>query len=357
MATSLQYQFPTIDADLIIRDAFERCGIWNYLEDALRYQSARRSLNLLLQHWPNKGFNLFTFELGILPIIAGQNVYELPLNTSKILQCKMANANRILGGTPQSNTTTSFDNAGGGTASAPFTTTYSGNCIQTSLSGNISYTYTTAQPILTVGIMSGITAVYQFYIECSFISSPSEDDWITILQTPLNTYYFGETQWYYLPFTKSALNWRIRDVAGISPINIGQILFDIPYISLPMKSVGNDLYFQFPSNAQQGLSTTYWVNRIRTPTLNVWPVPIGNYQFFYYSRIRYIQDVGDFFNSIDISARFVEAATAGLAAKLAQKFAPDRFADLANEAEKVYVEAGKEDTENVDSLITWAVGE
>ncbi len=53
----------------------------------------------------------------------------------------------------------------------------------------------------------------------------------------------------------------------------------------------------------------------------------------------------------------MEAATAGLAAKLAQKFAPDRFADLANEAEKVYIEAGKEDTENVDSLITWAVGE
>ncbi len=349
MATSLQYQFPYIDADLIIRDAFERCGIWNYLEDAVKYQSARRSLNLLLQHWPNKGFNLFTFELGILPIIPGQNVYELPLNTSKLLQCKMANANRMLGGTPSS--------SAGGTASAPFTATYTGNCVQTTVNGNISYLYPTPQPILSVGIMSGITANYQIYIECSFLQSPTEDDWITILQTPLSTYYFNETQWYYLPFTKSAINWRIRDVAGETPLNMGQILFDIPYISLPMKSVGNDLYFQFPSNSQMGLSTTYWVNRIRTPTLNVWPVPTGNYQFFYYSRIRYIQDVGDFFNSIDVSARFVEAATAGLAAKLAQKFAPERFSDLSNEAEKVYIEAGKEDTENVDSLITWAVGE
>lgn len=350
MATSLQYNFPYIDADLIIRDAFERCGIWNYLEDALKYDSAKRSLNFLLQHWPNRGFNLFTFELGVIPIIPGQNVYELPLNTSKLLQCKMANANRILGGTPSS--------SAGGNASAPFTTTYTGNCIQISTLGNISYLYTTPQPILSVGIMSGVTANYQIYIECSYLSAPtSDDDWITILETPLNTYYFGETQWYYLPYTKSAVNWRIRDVAGIQVLNIGQILFDIPYISLPMKSVGNDLYFQFPSNAQTGLSTTYWVNRIRTPTLNVWPVPTGNYQFFYYSRIRYIQDVGDFFNSIDVSARFVEAATAGLAAKLAQKFAPDRLESLSMEAEKVYVEAGKEDTENVDSLVTWAVGE
>jgi hypothetical protein len=353
MATSLQYNFPYIDADLIIRDAFERCGIWNYLEDAVKYQSARRSLNLLLQHWPNKGFNLFTFEQGVTQIIPGQNVYELPLNTSKLLQCKMANANRILGGVASS--------SAGGDASAPFTSTYTGNCIQTSVNGNISYLYPQVQPILSVGVMSGITAAYQISIECSFLTNPQEQDWIVILQTPLITYYFNETQWYYLPFTKSAVNWRIRDIApafpGQVPLNIGQIFFDIPYISLPMKPVGNDLYFQFPSNSQKGLSTTYWVNRIRTPTLNVWPVPIGNYQFFYYSRVRYIQDVGDFFNSIDVSARFVEAATAGLAAKLAQKFAPERFQDLIMEAEKVYIEAGKEDTENVDSLITWAVGE
>lgn len=349
MATSLQYSFPYVDADLIIRDAFERCGIWNYLEDALKYDSARRSLNLLLQHWPNKGFNLFTFEQGILPIIPGQNVYELPLNTSKILQCKMANANRIVGGTASS--------SAGGNASAPFTATWTANCQQTSPNGNISYLYPQPQPILTVGIMSGSTQDYQIFIECSFLTDPeNDDDWITILETPLTTYYFNETQWYYLPFTKSAVNWRIREVSG-NTLDIGQILFDIPYTSLPMQSVGNDLYFQFPSNSQNGSSTTYWVNRNRVPTLNVWPVPLDNYQFFYYSRVRYIQDVGDFFNSIDVSARFVEAATAGLAAKLAQKFAPDRFQDLIMEAERIYVEAGKEDTENVDSLVTWGLGE
>lgn len=354
MATSLQYSFPYVDADLIIRDAFERCGIWNYLEDALKYDSARRSLNLLLQHWPNKGFNLFTFEQGILPIIPGQNVYELPLNTSKILQCKMANANRIVGGTA-----TSIGGSGQpeGNANAPFTATYTANCQQTTADGYISYLYPQPQPILTVGIMSGSTQDYQIFIECSFLSNPeNDDDWITILETPLTTYYFNETQWYYLPFTKSAVNWRIREVSG-NILNIGQILFDIPYTSLPMQSVGNDLYFQFPSNSQNGSSTTYWVNRNRVPTLNVWPVPLDNYQFFYYSRVRYIQDVGDFFNSIDVSARFVEAATAGLAAKLAQKFAPERFQDLIMEAERIYIEAGKEDTENVDSLVTWGLGE
>lgn len=344
MSTSLQYNFPYIDADLLIRDAFERCGILNYLEDGLKYASARRSLNFLLQHWPNKGFNLFTFELGIIPIVPLQNVYELPLNTSKILQCKLANANRILGGTPSS--------SAGGNASAPFTATITGSCQQTSANGNISYLYPQGQPILCVGVLSAATETYQLAIECSYLTSPTEADWITILQTPAITYYFGQAQWFYLPFTRTAVNWRIRETSG-STLNISQIYFDIPYISLPMKSVGNDLYFQFPSNSQVGVSTTYWTNRSRIPTLNVWPIPNSSYQFFFYSRVRYIQDSGDFFNSIDVSARFIEAATAGLAAKLAQKFAPDKFESLKQEAEYVYNEAGKEDTENVDSLITW----
>src|SRR4051812_24471948 len=104
MGTSLQYTFPTIDADLIIRDAFERCGILNYFEDDLRYESAKRSLNLLLQHWINRGFNLFTVQQGVMQIIPGQFIYDLPENISKLLLCKLANSTQKLGGTASSST-------------------------------------------------------------------------------------------------------------------------------------------------------------------------------------------------------------------------------------------------------------
>ena len=348
VATSLQYNFPYIDADLIIRDAFERCGINNYLEDAVRYQSARRSLNLLLQHWPNRGFNLFTLDQGIIEINSGQDNYALPLNTSKILQCKMSNANRITGGTASS--------SAGGTPENCFSTTTTTGCTQTSANGNISYLFTTAQPILYVGILTLSTNIYKISIDCSYETNPSDADWITILNTPQVSYYTGNTLWYSLPFTNTAVNWRIRETGGAT-LSINQIYLNIPYISLPMQSVGNDLYFQFPTNSQQGVATTYWVNRIRTPTLNVWPVPNDSYQFFVYNRIRYIQDIGDFFDSIDVVPRFVEAASAGLAAKLAEKYAIDRYPNLIAAAEKVYLEAGGEDTENTDSLVTWGVNQ
>lgn len=354
MGTSLQYEFPTIDADLIIRDAFEQCGILNYLEDAVRYQSARRSLNLLLQHWPNRGFNLFTLEQGITQIVSGQNVYALPANTSKLLQCKLANVTQQTGGTASASDS--------GNPSVLFQSTITGSYTLSDVDQNISYLYTSGTPLLVVGITSAISTTYQVAIECSFSSSPSSDDWITILETPLDQYYVGNTNWYYLPFTESAVNWRVRQINAVAPtvqvpLSLTQIYFGIPYISIPMQPVGNDLYFQFPSNSQNGNATTYWVNRTRIPTLNVWPVPLNQYQFFFYLRIRYIQDVGDFTNDIDVSPRFINAATSGLAAMLAKKFAPDRFDSLNSDAEKIYIEAGREDTENVSSLITWAVGD
>lgn len=347
MGTSLQYTFPTIDADLIIRDAFERCGILNYLEDAVRYESARRSLNLLLQHWPNRGFNLFTLEQGVIQINPGQFIYTLPVNISKLLQCKLANCTQKLSGTATSST--------GGNASALFATTITTSFAQNSVNGNISYLYPQATPLNLVGIQSAITAQYQVAIECSYLTSPSDEDWIPVLQTPLLQYYKGAAKWFYLPFTENAVNWRIRQInAELTgspqvPLNLVQIYFGIPYNSVQMQSEGNDNYFFYPSGSQQGTSNNYWVNRTRIPTLNVYPIPDSSYQFYFYLGIRFIQDVGDFTNDLDIRATFIEAAIAGLAAKLAEKFAPDRYEMLANNAETIYLQAGKEDTENVDT--------
>lgn len=343
MATSLQYSFPTIDADYIIREAFERCGILNYMEDAVRYQSARRSLNFLFQNWPNLGFNLFTLVQGIIEVQSGKSNYALPATISKLLQCKEENSNQMLGGSATATP------SGTGSASGLFATTL-GSFVQSATNGSISYLYPTPTPILVVGVQSAVTATYQLAIECSYLTTPGDDDWITILETEKLPYVNGAAQWFYLPFTNSAVNWRIREFGGAT-LNLNQIYLGIPYISLPMQAVGNDLYFQYPSQSQQGQATTYWIDRTIIPTLNTWPVPDKSYQFFHYLGIKYIQDVGDFFNSLNIGPRFLEAAAAGLAAKLAEKFAPDRLANLAQAAEQAYIQVGKEDTENVQSQV------
>lgn len=346
MGTSLSYNFQDINVDTIIKEAYERCGIINAFENGLFYESANRSGNFLFSSWINEGLNLFTIEQNILQIFPGQSQYLLPINTSKILESKNSNTNRMLGGT-------AFSSAGG-VAQSAFDGNLATACTQTSTNGNIRYLYTVGTPINYVGILSSVTRTYKLIFECSFLANPGDGDWITVLKTPSVPYYFGETLWYSLPFTKSALSWRVRETGG-AILSLTEIYFNIPYISLPMKAVGRDAYMGFPTNSQNGVSSTYWLNRIQTPTLNVWPVPDSTYQLFVYNRVRYIQDLGDFINSLDTIQAFLDPLAAGLACKLAEKFKPERIQDLKLAAQEAYLKAGRENSENVDYQIVMGV--
>lgn len=346
MSTSLTYNFQNIDVDTIIRDAYERCGVINSLESGLYYAAGRRSLDFLFSSWINEGLNLFTIQQGIIEIVPGQWKYRLPNQVSKILECKYGSANRILGGTAT---------ASEGTASNAFDGNINTACTQVTADGYIGYNYGSGngKPIEYIGILSAVTRNYRLNVEYSFLTSPGANDWLTVLEIPQQQYYFGKTFWFSLPYTESAVYWRIKEVGG-NVLNIAELYFDIPYISLPMSQIGRDVYMYYPNGSQNGTSSTYWVDRISTPTLNVWCIPDNSYQFFIYNYPSYIQDCGQFFNQPQINYRFLDAATAGLAARLAQKFAPDRYADLKASADEIYMKAGREDNEPVDYKINIA---
>lgn len=346
MATSNQYNFPAIDADYVVRDAFERCHIPNNKITPLMLESGKRSFNFLLSEWPNFGLNLFTVKQAILPLVAGQNRYEVPQTIlEKMLECNLLNSDRMLGGEASS--------SAGGDASQPFLATPSGSCAQTSANGNISYKYPTPQPIVIVGVMSQVTANYTLSFDCSFLSSPSEGDWINLLNTPAQTYYYNQPIYYVVPYTKSAVNWRVRETGG-GTLNISQIYFNIPAQSQPMVSVGRDLYFNYNMNQTQGTNTVYWFDRTLSPSLNVYPVTGTQYQFVIYNYVNIIQDINSFFDSMPVPGRFLNAACSGLAVRLAEKYVlsnPDLCASLLASSVSAYTAAGGEDTENVQGQI------
>lgn len=346
MGTSLSYDFQNINVDTLIKEAFERCGIINALENGIFYESANRSGNFLFSSWINEGLNLFTVEQNIINIVPGQSQYALPRNTSKILESKNSSSNRILNGTAA---------ASSGDAAFAFDGIATTACTQTDANGWIKYTYLTGQPINYVGILSATSRKYRLSIQCSFLADPTDADWITCLNTPSVSYYFGEIIWFSLPFTKSALSWRIIETGGAT-LDIAELYFNIPYTSIPMKGIGRDSYMGLPTNSQTGTSNTYWLNRIQTPTLNVYPVPDNSYQLFVYNRVRYIQDLGDFINSLDTVQAFLEPLAAGLACKVAEKFKPERVPQLKAFADEVYLKAGRENTENVDLHVIMGTG-
>jgi hypothetical protein len=67
----------------IIEESFERAG--KELRSGYDFRTARRSLNLLLIEFANKGINLWTIEQNQLVMNTGQAIYPLPVDTIDIL--------------------------------------------------------------------------------------------------------------------------------------------------------------------------------------------------------------------------------------------------------------------------------
>lgn len=72
-----------LDLNELVEEAFERAGL--ELRTGYDLRTARRSLNLLTVEWANKGVNLWCVEEGQIPMVTGQAVYDLPIDTIDLL--------------------------------------------------------------------------------------------------------------------------------------------------------------------------------------------------------------------------------------------------------------------------------
>jgi hypothetical protein len=73
-----------LDLNEIFEEAFERCG--TELRTGYQFRTARRSLNLLTIEWANRGVNLWTIEEGNIPMVTGQAIYDLPVDTIDLIE-------------------------------------------------------------------------------------------------------------------------------------------------------------------------------------------------------------------------------------------------------------------------------
>jgi hypothetical protein len=72
-----------LDLNSLIEESFERCGA--ELRSGYDMRTARRSLNLLLLDWANRGINMWTIEQGSIPLVYGTATYNLPADTVDLL--------------------------------------------------------------------------------------------------------------------------------------------------------------------------------------------------------------------------------------------------------------------------------
>lgn len=117
-------------------------------------------------------------------------------------------------------------------------------------------------------------------------------------------------------------------------------------------------YASVPNKAQQGQPTSFWFDRLLSPTISLWTVPDGNgpYLLRYY-RVSNIQDASlQGGQTLDISPRWFAAFTWNLALRLAFSYAEGKVQMLAPMAQKTLSDAQDADTENVSMGIEPGIG-
>lgn len=74
-----------LDVGDIIAEAYERCGILSL--SGRDYATARRSINLMMLDWANRGINLWKVEEFTVSVTAGTQEYTLPNSTVDVIEC------------------------------------------------------------------------------------------------------------------------------------------------------------------------------------------------------------------------------------------------------------------------------
>lgn len=112
-------------------------------------------------------------------------------------------------------------------------------------------------------------------------------------------------------------------------------------------------YASYPNKEQQGFSTTYWFDRLLSPTVTLWPVPDGTTTSLKYYRVRQLQDANlQNGQQVEIPYLWMEAFAYGLAQRLATIWAPDKMMMLKPMADEAYAIAAAQNVETAQQYIS-----
>lgn len=113
-------------------------------------------------------------------------------------------------------------------------------------------------------------------------------------------------------------------------------------------------YASYPNKAQQGFPTSYWYDRLVSPTLTLWPVPDGSSAtILKYYRVRQVQDANlQNGENVEIPYRWLEAVADGLTYRLARIWQPQMAPALKGQADESYQIAATQDVETVPTYIS-----
>ena len=287
-----------LDLNNIVEEAFERCGA--ELRTGYDLRTARRSLNLLTIEWANRGINLWTMEQGSIPLVTGQAIYPIPVDTIQILDTVIRQQPGTL------------------------------NQIDINISNIAEPTYSSIPNKLTQGRP----------IQYWFNRQSGNDNPTTVtLQSNITA---ADT-------TITVSNVSALASAGFVKINNETISY--PNVDITNNQLLNCARGQYgtTATAHNVIGTPPLTNQ-NLPCINIWPTPNppGDQYTFVYWRLRRMQDAGNGTTVQDIPFRMIPCMVSGLAYHLGMKLPTvdsTRRAELKMDYEEQWLMASSEDRE------------
>jgi len=298
--------------------AFRRCKVPAQKITSELQATGRECMQLILMDLQNRKKPMWCKEKLLLPIYQGEAEVMLPDGTIDVIKAFYRTVPRV---------GDSYNTSAGGTASLADDGDLSTSCTQTAPNGYISVQSFSLTTINTVGLMPNGDQFYNLVFEAS-------NDGVTWTLVQTIDPPFGEVTsfypdkkwaWYDVVSPASALFFRVRETSG-GTLNLRELVVCSQPLDTLMYRMNHDQYMLQPNKVAQGRPLQYWLNRqMDNPVITLWPPPsfAEILNCLYVWRSRYIADVQDVNQPIEVPRRWYEGMTWKLADSIYKELSPE----------------------------------
>ncbi len=340
MTTSGTVSQTQIQVSDLLEDAIKACGIPTSDMTPEIYKTAKDNLYFYLSALANDGIQLWTIQKYIIGLIPGQLSYDLDNGAVDVLNAVYRTITAPSNGTAATSAGGNADNAFDGDVTT--------SCTQTAPNGNISYDFgsgTTFRPIM-FGILPNGSSAYNLIYEYSDdgISwtthyAPGSQDYVDLVWNLVDVDFASNHQY-----------WRVRETAGAT-LDLREVMFGAYPTEINIARISNDVYANLTNKFQTNPQVLeYWVDRqVDLVKLKFWIVPDDCLKQVVVYRRRYIQDVGNLTNTLEVPVRWLLYITSDLAKYLCLKIPGadlNRFPLLEKLAYEQYVRVSAEERDS-----------
>lgn len=288
----------------LIDHAFRRCGIQPSTVSGENLETARELLFMTLSALAAKGIALWCVEKQLVGLNEGVAAARCAEGTVDILDVALRSTTRI--------ESTAANNALASLANVI------DDDIETSsdlgvLGDAITLTLTEDSHVTSIGILPGVSATWDMTVECY-----QSGAWVTVGDATVTVEDF---QWLWIPVegVTRASKVRLSVAAGASFI-VRELYAGTSGREIPLSKISRTDYARTTTMDTLGRPVQFWLDKRREQAyLTLWPTPSSDMTFQHlvvYTQ-RHVQDVGEFYQIIEVPQRWYKAVIALLAQDLA----------------------------------------